>query len=246
MKTAYVLVSAAAIALAGGCDGPRNYYVEHLRVDRALNLDPAGDRSLTEPVDGSCYLVFHGATGLTSIEHFEKKPGSAVRERVFYLETFRSERVDRTVKDDEISRGPFGTLYAKKTCFYSTALESGSSGVSVGSYSNELGHEIPFELPAMPDVLPALTSLSLVRIFRADPEYVVVSGNYEASGELSSLHVDKSKGGDWVSGESRLHVNQNDLDLKKYGFPLRIDFERYLRLHRLTMPALPCRKSSAC
>lgn len=126
-----------------------------------------------------------------------------------HLDTDRSLFLDRTVKDDEILSGHYGAVYAVKTCFYNRPLQSGYSTVAVGSYLNELGHEIPIELPAPPRNLPPLTSVSLVRIFRTDPEYVIVSANYEPDGRLGSLHVDKTKGGDWVSGASLLKSDPN-------------------------------------
>lgn len=159
-------------------------------------------------------------------------------QRLLYLETNNDQILDRTVKHDEILRGPFGTVYANKTCFYSRPVASGYSSVSVGAYSNQLEHEVPIQLTGLPGDLPPLSSVSLVRIFRTDPEYLVVSANYEPNGKLGSLHIDKTKDGDWVSGGNSLHPDLQDPRLERYGIPARIDVQEYIRLRRLPIPTV--------
>jgi hypothetical protein len=196
-----------------------------------------GSRLSVEPIQGSYYFIMHTATGLTLVDDFGKKPGAPQRTRFLYLEADQDQKLDRTVKNDEIAKGPFGTLYANKTCFYRRPLVDGSS-VSVGAYFNQLEHEVPLELPGPPETLPPLTSLSLVRIFRTEPAYIVVSANYESGGELGSLHVDKAVSGDWLSGSIFRHPDLNDPLLKRYGIPTRIDVTGYLHSLRLLIPAV--------
>ncbi len=43
-----------------------------------------------------------------------------------------------------------------------------------------------------------LSAVSLVRIFRAQPEFLIASANYSTDGHLYELHVNGAKGGKWV------------------------------------------------
>ncbi len=130
-------------------------------------------------------------------------------------------------------------MYAEKTCFYDRPLESSHNTVSVRADRNELGHEVPVALNVQPESLPPLTSMSLVRIFRTDPEYVIVSGNYEQDGRLGSLRVDQMKGGNWVSGVSLTRLApEHALATAKYGIPGRIEIQQYLRSGRFTLPPI--------
>jgi len=109
--------------------------------------------------------------------------------------------------------------------------------------------EVPSELSRTPNHLPPLTSLSLVRVFRAFPEYLIVAANYEATGELGSLHIDGAKGGDWLhssfvpaaqdSFDRRIPKDRGTETLRKYGIPAHIDVQEYLRSHRIPIPTVP-------
>ncbi len=235
-----VWVCASIFVLANTSCGPRLYYVEHLEIDSTLHVHPIGTRSIPEPAQGSYYFFFHGAN-LISVDHFAKKSLSERRDRLLYLEADLDSLLDRSVKQDEIMKGPYGTLYATKTCFYNRPIEGGASAVSIGSYSNDLGHEVPVELTAAPNNLPPLTSVSVVRIFRASPEYIIASANYEPDGNLGSLHVDKTAGGDWVSGSASVNLGLEQTLLATYGVSRRIDFQQYLSSRRLALSpaALP-------
>jgi hypothetical protein len=102
--------------------------------------------------------------------------------------------LDRTVKTDEILRGPF-TVDAVKECFYTKPIKTFFGSVSVEFNGNDTEHELPSVVPSPAEGLPQLTSLSLVRIFRTGPEYVIVSANYERDGSLGSLNFGSAKDG---------------------------------------------------
>jgi hypothetical protein len=185
------------------CCGPTNYFVNELRIDDRQHLLPIGPHSLSEPKTASYYWFFHTRTGFTTVDHYGSKPGTGRRELLFYLETNRSQSLDRTVKRDEILRGIFGSVYFERTCFFNRPVASNPNyvSISVGSDSISLGsdkdepHENPMELSrGMEEPIPPLTSVGLVRIFHVDPEYVVVSANYESTGELGSLNVGRTSG----------------------------------------------------
>jgi hypothetical protein len=223
------------LVLIAACSGPKNYFFWKLQVDPGLHLLPVGGRSPTEPAQGAYYFIFHAAK-LTTVDHLERKTPSAERERLLYLETNENQVLDRTVKDDVILTGDFGTVYAEKTCFFNRPVASNYSSVSVGSYLKGFGEE-PAELTALPTDLPPLTSLSLVRIFHTTPEYLVVVGNYESTGEIGSLHVGGANGGDWVPGFGGNMFSAAGWNpfLEKYGIPARIDVQDYLQSHRLPL-----------
>jgi hypothetical protein len=160
-----------------------------------------------------------------------------------YLETGPNKVLLRTVKDEEILRGRYGTVYSAKTCFYASPLTRGYSSVSVGAGNNGID-EVPTELVSAPEALPPLTSVSLIRIYRTAPEYVVVAGNYELDGKMGGLQISGAKdgdrapysgGGDYVFPGS---TTQPVAIAKQYGVPARINVQDYLRSHKLTLPVV--------
>lgn len=229
-------------------------YLRELKIDSGLHLILTGGINLPnfqEPNVGSYYAPFHGAW-TTSVAHFERKAGAVARERSLYLETGQDQVLDRTVKTDEILRGPFGTVDAVKECFYSRPIENVFGSVSVEFNGNDTEHELPSVVPSPAEGLPPLTSLSLVRIFRTSPEYVIVSANYERDGSLGSLNFGSAKdgqpGGTGRSGTAIYRtpdpqVNEIvrkglDPELAKYGIPVHIDVQRYLLSRQMPLPAV--------
>ena len=117
---------------------------------------------------------------------------------------------------------------------------------------NDKEHELPSVVPSPAEGLPPLTSLSLVRIFRTSPEYVIVSANYERDGSLGSLNFGSAKdghpGGTGPSGTAIYRtpdpqVNEIvrkglDPELTKYGIPAHIDVQRYLLSRQMPLPAV--------
>jgi hypothetical protein len=221
---------------------PLSQYCAKLEISTDLHLTPSHPLS-EEPSIGSFYVFDHTGTGLTLVHHFQKTPDRESPVRVLYLETDRNQVLDRTVKSFQILKGRFGTVYAEKTCFYTRPIESSYSFISVHSYFNSPIIEVPSELSRPPNRLPPLTSLSLVRVFRTFPEYLIVAANYEATGELGSLHIDGAKDGDWIHSNfvpaaqdgfvQRTTKDSGSEALKKYGIPAHIDVQEYLRSHRI-------------
>ncbi|MDQ2839783.1 MAG: hypothetical protein M3Y72_01825 [Acidobacteriota bacterium] len=217
------------------------YYVERVEIDSLLHIHPIGPRSLPEPNSGSYYFFFNGAN-LLSVDHYAKQPVKKKRERLLSLAaTYPDFLLNRTVKQDEILKGPFGTLYSTKDCTYNSPLVKGSSVIYDASGGNGEEHETPTELITAPKDLPPLTSLSLTRIFLGKPkviilpasDYVVVSANYEPDGRLGGLHVNKAQGGDNTSGDTGMF----GMGLEgTYGIPRRIDIPGYLGSRQLTLP----------
>lgn len=221
---------------------PLGYFVKELHVDSSQHLVPDGSRSLLEPVEGNYYSVAHTGTGFTIVDHLQKKAGAAQAERLLHLETNTDQVLDRTVKEDEILTGPFGTVYIEKTCFFNRPIASNWSHVTVmAGASKDLSRpEIPVEFSESPKDMPPLTSLSLVRVFQSDAGYILASANYESSGELGSLNIAETKDGYVVPGSAStvffFRVDLNKPVTEKYGIPLRIEVQQYLHLRRLSLP----------
>jgi hypothetical protein len=246
VKPSLVMLLSALLSICVSRQALSEYCAE-LKIAPDFHLTPSHPLS-DQPTAGSFYVFEHLGTGLTTVDHFQKKPGAESPTRLLYLETDTHQVLDRTVKTFEILKGRFGAVYAEKTCFYTRPIESGYSSVSVHSYFKHSIIEIPSELASAPDNLPPLTSLSLVRIFRTSPEYLVVAANYEPNGELGSLHIDGAKDGDWLhssfvpeaqdSFDRRILKDESSVALKKYGIPARIDVQEYLRSHRIPLQAV--------
>ena len=221
---------------------PLGYFVKDLRIDGSQHLVPNGSRSLIEPVEGTYYSVDHTGTGLIIVSHIEKKAGAAQAERLLYLETNTDQVLDRTVKEDEILTGLFGNVYVQKTCFFNRPVASNFSHVTVMAGSNkDLSRpEIPVQISETPKDTPPLTSFSLVRVFKTDAGYLLVSANYESSGELGSLNIVETKDGYVIPGRAStvffFRVDLNKPLAEKHGIPLRIDVQEYLHSRRLSLP----------
>ena len=223
---------------------PLSEYCAELKIAPDFRVAPSHCLS-GEPTTGSFYVFDYLGTGLTTVDHFQKKLRAESPVRLLYLETDANQILDRTVKTFQILKGPFGAVYVEKSCFYTRPIESTYSFVSVHSYFKHPIVEVPSELSRGPESLPPLTSLSLIRVFRAPPEYLVVVANYEPNGEVGSLHIDGAKDGDWVhsslvpaSGLGFVHRIPNDHSseaLRKYGIPERIDVEVFLRSHQIPL-----------
>lgn len=254
-----LLLTAAAIlaqqpATSPAAPAATSPYFRELKIDSGLHLVLTGSINLPnfqEPDVGSYYAPFYGAY-VTSVDHREKKPGAVARERSLYLETGQDQVLDRTVKTDEILRGPFGTVDLKKECFYTRPIRNGFGSVSVEFGYNDPDPELPSEVSRPGEGLPPLTSLSLVRIFRTSPEYVIVSANYERDGNLGSVDFGTAKNGIPMRTDpfgtsvyrtpdpqvNELQAKELGPSLTKYGIPTHIDVQKYLLSRQMPLPAV--------
>jgi hypothetical protein len=214
-----------------------NFNVLDMHIDSSLHLIPAGRHWPGEPSGaGSYHFFFHTGTGFTTVDLFEQRAGTDSTVRLLYLETNTNQVLDRTVKTDVILAGAFGNLYIQKECFYASPMQRGYSSVSVRSYFRSPIDATPPEITS-PHDLPPLTSVSLVRVFRVAPGFVVVSANYEVSGALVSVNVSQTKGGEWVSGETHMvQVEGQSCYLRQYGIPVSMDAPGYARSLRFPLP----------
>lgn len=219
--------------------GPEiGYIVPGMEVDAQQHLIPVGSKSLQPPQTGSFYSFDHTGTQLTIVDHFEWQTGASNMRRLLYLEAERGV-LERTVKDDEIVTGPFGALVAEKTCFYNRPVDTYRSSVKilVQSLTPETGREIPDPASAAAKNDLPLTTVSIVRIFRAAPQFIFASGNYEANGTIGSIQSGKVVNGEVQSGSSVMMPGASEFDAirQSSGLPNRIDVENYFRRKHLPL-----------
>ncbi len=216
--------------------GPTNYYVPAVKIGKEWQIKPVGTHSLSTPSARSYYFFFHAAR-LTSVSHSVRGPGDSEPHTALYLETKPEGPLDRTVKSDALLAGDFGLVDAEKTCFYNRPVESNYSSVKTSFHANEYrsSFENPVELAAAPEILPPLTSISLVKLFRDGSEYTLAGADYEATGERRSLHVSRAAGGKLLPGADAVmfHLGSKDPRLAQYGIPDALDINSYLASHRL-------------
>ncbi len=235
-----VLIAALGL-LGASCSacGPSNYFVRELKIDAEQHLIPVGPKSLNRPDADSYFMFFHTATKLTIVNHFAKQFGSADVRQLLFLEAER-DRLERTVKTDQIVTGPFGAVVAEKTCFYNRPVENSPSSIRVliQSANPEIGREIPDAVPEVPKKVPPLTSISIVRFFGVDPQLLFGSGNYEANGAIGSIHHGSVVNGDLQAGSSIILPRAPDFNAiqRTSGLPSRVEVEDYLRLNRMPLP----------
>jgi hypothetical protein len=241
-RIAQMLVLCAALSVvftpSFACGPELGYFVPGMKVDAQQHLISVGPKSLQPLRTGSFYSFDHTATQLTIVNHFEWQTGASNVRRLLYLEAERGV-LERTVKDDEIVTGPFGALVTEKTCFYNRPVETYRSSLKilVQSLTPEIGREIPEPVSAVPNNVVPLTSISIVRIFGAAPQFIFASGNYEANGMIGSVQSGKVVKGEVQPGSSVMMPSAPEFNAIRQasGLPRRIDVETYFRQKRLPL-----------
>lgn len=248
-RLAFTIVTVGHLAFVSGCQSPSQAYYRELKIDSGLHLVLMNgfNSPISQPPDmGSYYAPFYGAF-VDSVDHWEKKPEAFSRERSLYLEAGKNDVLDRTVKTDEILKGPFGSINAKRECFYTKPLKAGFGSVSVGFLGYDVDHETPLQLTVPPSSSLALTSISLIRIFRTGQDYMITSANYESDGSLGSLNIGGVKSGRSYPGSTSMYRTPdsrlNEMQAKElaptlalYGIPSKLPVNTYLRSHVLSLP----------
>jgi hypothetical protein len=212
---------------------PTSYVVRQIRIGLDGQVQPIGTPLLVDPPSGSYYRFFHGAN-LVSVNHFERKDVSANTRRLLYLETKLDGKLDRTVKSDELLIGDFGTVSARRTCFYNRPLTSNFSSVMVSLDPNGYpqAFEVPSAVSSAPEPLPPLTSVSIVRVIHDNDGYVVVSADYEANGRRRNLQTFKRKNS---QNEILYKTAPADPLLEAFSIPQSADMTLYATAHRLEL-----------
>jgi len=168
-----------------------------MRVDPATLKMWVGDE-VPEPKHPTSdyYFQFPYANGTYSVEHFG---AGAQRTRYNFILVRPDDSLISRSKYQVLLAGKFGTVYGESTYFYDPMYKGQANDFFTVAYFNSVGSE-PFQIASS---LPAglnlsLDAVSLIRVFQAAPEFLIVSANYAPDGHLESLHVNGARHGDWV------------------------------------------------
>ena len=239
MRTITGIALSLALLPLTSCQGvgPTNFFFNQLEIDSELHLRPQGPRSLSAPGSGSSFSFFRGAY-ITSVEHFAMTSGSASPADLLYLEADLNQRLSRTVKTDRLLDGPFGSIYVTRHCFYNKAPGAYVNYISVEANQRGAG-EVPSEVLRPTGDLPPLTSVGLIRVFRSDGGYEIVTASYEANGKLGGIYTARTfaSEGAPINPAQFLYRGGRDPRLEQYGIPPTIDVQHYLQRHDLVLPA---------
>jgi hypothetical protein len=189
-----------ASVLLPACKQRTNYY-RHMMIDPATLTIRLTDwfPGLYFGADGVYYWQFLHTDGRVSIDHFEKTSRrlQAIRYNAFFLDP-QNRLITRT-KYQELLQGPFGQIYAKTTYFYADMYGEKWTDFETAPYLNDVGSEPAQIVEKTPEeAIRQLSAVSVIRVFRAPPEFLIACANYSPDGYLESLSVHGSKGGDWV------------------------------------------------
>jgi hypothetical protein len=242
-----ILVALATVAVAsaltrwnGGLHAHRQVraapaYFRTIRIDFPLLTTTFADPLTQEEAqDTLLYWPFHYQTGY-AVDHYAGLREPRVRYDSFGLDEDR--RLTSRTKHQELLHGEFGTIYTESTYFYVTGFRGPNPRRFTAAYANGHEHERPAIVPAPPGDELTLEAVSVVRVFRAPPEFLIVSANYDAGGRMQSVHVNGARNGNWIHPNGIPEPYRNPgvatmLDARPrllgfYGLPPRFPVEAY-------------------
>jgi hypothetical protein len=194
---------------------PAPAYFRTIQIDpTSLTVTFAAPLTREQAQDVPLYWPFHYQVGY-SVDHYAglREP----RTRYDSLDLDENRRLRSRTKAQELLHGDFGTIYARSTYYYADGYRGPHPQRFTVAYANELEHETPEILPALPGEGQELAAVSVARIFRAPPEFLIASANYDADGRLESVHVNGARNGDWV------HSNEVPEPYRSLGVATMLD-----------------------
>jgi hypothetical protein len=157
-----------------------------------LEMKLEGPLPLLPAPDHDFYQIFRGNS--TSVAHLGPE-GSSISYNAFEID--RDGKLITRSKTQVLSQGPYGTIFAQSTYYYGPQYNHQPTDFHVELYFNEGSHE-PAKRVAAITGLNTLSAISLVRVFKAAPGYLVACATYDAAGRLLVISINGSKGGNWV------------------------------------------------
>ena len=100
-------------------------------------------------------------------------------------------------KRQVLMQGPYGTVFAESTYYYGKQSNHAPTDFHAELYSNEGSHESAQPMGTVNEA-DALSAISMVRVFKAPPEFLVACATYGATGRMLVLNVQGSEKGNWV------------------------------------------------
>jgi hypothetical protein len=243
--TAAFLLLLVGLSPNVACGRPLMQNFRTMRVDPKTLKVHLEDKLPKEPAPGSDYYSYHvnvTKPGRYTVDHRRAGSGDKYTYNNFFVEP--GDSLYSRDKVQILLSGPFGTIYAQSTYFYAPPSPT---LFYVVLYMNGSGE--PFRLLPSPPVGEDLTlsAISVVRIFRAPPGFLVVSANYAPDGHLESLHVNGSRQGEWVhSNELRplypdvevaTMIGDRPKTRERFGLPATFPVQ-YLKATAREKPAL--------
>ena len=149
------------------------------------------------------------------------------------IETKGSERV--------LLRGDYGTVYVRTTYFYPPVYKPQPIDFYAELWFNGPNPASAERVGAF-DQTADLSAITVVRVFRAPPQFLVVCATYDNNGHITVLSVNGSRGGEWVHSNELLPLYRN-LDVatsfgdrprtrQYFGLPEAFPIADYLREYR--------------
>lgn len=188
------------VLLATGCRGGYRTAIGHyrtveldltsleLRVSGSLGSRSPGHRAFRRLSDA------YGRHHISDCEPY-RRDEAQVCYNVFFLDT--NHRLVYRSKQLRLLSGPYGTVYGLVRYYY--AERYGKNSLETRSWFNGIRQVLPVVSDRVDDIekMP-LSAVSVVRVFRAEPEFLIASSNYSSDGHLYALHVYGAKDGECV------------------------------------------------
>jgi hypothetical protein len=193
-----VLAALLFLGCRGGYWGTSGYYRTAQLDTQSLRLRVSGALGLNEP-DFRHFFRFTDARGHHLIADCEPRHGEEPQTCYNLFEVGGDNKLEYRTKYLRLLKGPYGTVYAEVQYFYDARYAKQKNSLDTRLYLNDL-RQVP---PAVSGQFPGLSegvpsAISVVRVFKAAPEFLVASANYSSDGHLYELHVYGAKGGNWV------------------------------------------------
>jgi len=144
-------------------------------------------------------------------------------------------------------KGEYGTVYLRTTYFYPPERKPQPVEFYADLWLSDPNQRLAENIPAI-DQTRELSAITVIRIFRAPPGFLVVCATYESDGRIAVLSVDGSKNGEWIHSNNLSPLYRN-LDVatsfgdrprtrEYFGLPETFPISDYLRTYRnISKPA---------
>jgi hypothetical protein len=187
------IVILTALGMTSSTSQPVTENFQTIKIDSAtLAMELDGPLPLVPPPDHDFYQRFRGNT--ISVVHLGPN-GSTIAYNAFDVD-----RVGKLItrgKTQVLSQGPYGTVFAQSTYYYAGQYNHQPTDFHAELYFNEGSYEPAQQVEMINDV-GALSAISVVRVFKAAPGYLVACATYDAAGRLLVISINGSKNGNWV------------------------------------------------
>jgi hypothetical protein len=225
------------VLLACGCR-PTIANYRHMKVDPDSLQVSFSDRLSQNASPEPYYFVFHMSDGQIQVTHFAEGTDEKHNTYNFFFVGKDGRLVNRQ-KREQLLVGLFGTVYADIDYFYSDIYGSQPTTLETALYFNDAGHEAAKNLSALPAEADRLDGVSVVRVFRGGPQYLVATANYGSDGHLESISINGSKDGNWIhsnyvspadnSFEVGTMMGDRPETRKRFGLPAQFPIQTYQR-----------------